>query len=230
METEDQNIRLVRRYLTTQMSEVERELFETALQTDADLQAIYEFEKALLQTIQQIDAEQEEQFQQKYGKILDNLKDIPLEEHQWQDALQKAEDELERKLILPDSYGEEVLKALFAPEQNFERAIQQTLRSTNKNVKKIDVLIPENEVNVEQILEIELAYPIETPLQLSVFNNRETLIVQQVIPSHTTSYEVKLKGFAPGRYYWQLRASVQSSDYNTVVRVFYIKKELNPDK
>ena len=114
------------------------------------------------------------------------------------------------------------LASLFLPVPHYQANLAMANRSGNLVVKK-----PREEENASSNLTFELMKPTTHPLQLTIENNLQTLLIEKQIPKNTKGFQVSLKNLEniPGRYYWRL-----VMDREVTMGVFFIQKDLMPSQ
>lgn len=178
-----------------------------------------------------------EDFKAHFGQIINEINDN-IDENMMYNDFDEFESDIDQEIFGQgdqETYSLEELLALFAPAKTMENIVllEGNTRSTSaENIEehKLQVKLPDNEANFDESLNIELQTPLNIPLHLIIINNQEERVLEQIIPANISAFEVSLKGCSPGRYYWKLYAKIMPDTSSNIVRVFFIKRHLDPYK
>ncbi len=109
------------------------------------------------------------------------------------------------------------LAAAFLPIPQYETILASISRSDS-----IEVIESKNGLDCKEgLLQFELKKRIDQNFQFSIEDNRQTILIEQTIPTHTQEFEVDIKDLKAGRYYWKLKAAE-----DLAMGSFFIRKDL----
>ncbi|OWY21859.1 hypothetical protein B6N25_08380 [Sphingobacteriales bacterium TSM_CSS] len=140
----------------------------------------------------------------------------------------------EKKPDTEKTYNLQELLSFFQPLQHLETAaFSRSADTETQNPLAQLVVMPENGINVvsKQLL-FDFDDAVEYPMELSILNNREQVVLLAAIPAQVYNHTLNLEALNPGRYYWHLQLASKdrkiNRKYGTVTGYFFVNKEVLP--
>ena len=137
------------------------------------------------------------------------------------DDLWTEDEKKNRREAEPEpSYNLDELMAMFASVEELETvAVSRSSQGVGKNPMQELVLLPENDIECKtDQLNFDFTDALPFAAELSITNNREVDVLNETIPQGVYEYTASLAGFAPGRYYWRLRATADNRKLRRTIR------------
>ena len=157
-------------------------------------------------------------------KGLDHSNEMPFLEQLVHDTLADKKFRKFRKIVRAvDAAFHTTLEDLFKVVPYYESLILAEARSGS-----LLVASPENGADCGNSIAFELKQPSASPLKLTIENSNEDILIKTQIDANSQTFKIDLnpsQRFPTGRYYWKLK-----SDDGTLIREFFINKDLMPSK
>jgi len=210
---------LIEKYLANTLTLKEEKELEHLKSTSPDFDAEVDFFKHLFTSVEVFG---DNEFAKEL-KALDEQMELSLQQENpvttfsakalWEDFLHQID------------YTIDQLTSFFLPNSNYVLLLQGTNRGTH-----FKVLAPPNNFEcITSRLNFELKKTHHQDLTLSIEDNQQNLIHRTLIPAgESLKFEVDLSELdihKPGLYYWKL-----TDGKETFIRIFYVRKDLMPQR
>lgn len=210
----EDNIDLLERHFTKELTESEQEKFNQLITNDSDFGELAEYfedfmvgmedfgDKAIMLELKSLEKViQQEELEASKAKSPSSLQNL------LKGLLDKAD------------YTLDQLAALFQPVPNYQPLLAYTHRGDNIPLEK-----PTEDWDLADS-DIELKFSTSTPIDLSlaIENNQRKTIWTSIVPKNTTKFSISLEDTAikaPGRYYIKL-----SDGKETMLLEFFVRKD-----
>lgn len=231
MLTTEKELELTRLYFNGKLKEKELQEYERKLQTDEEFRRRIFVERMVFEAaaeLFEVDSPSAKGLQEARA-LADELEEelFGVGEGAWED--------LEVDIDVTPTYTLQELLAYFKPIEHFESANRRSSFEPKKTGLDALVLSPENEIDcLDYTLDFTLKEAVPFELELTILDNQEDILKTQIIAAQTFTFSVSLTFLQSkvGKFYWRLKANTRDrairKEYKSVVRSFFLNKQMNP--